>query len=87
MFRLGYVVASYPVRTIVIAVIISLLCLAGLVEYYAENRGEKLWVAADSQGLKHQEWVGDRYPPQFRAVTVIVEGSNVLTPATFEAVS
>ncbi|XP_057299716.1 patched domain-containing protein 3-like isoform X2 [Hydractinia symbiolongicarpus] len=83
--KLGYFVASYPVPTIVIAVIVSLTCLAGLVEYYAENRGEKLWVAADSQGLKHQEWVEDRYPPQFRVVTIIVEDSNVLTTATFKA--
>ena len=80
--RVGYIVASNPLKTIAIAIVVSLLCLVGVVEYYAENQGEKLWVSSNSKGLEHQEWVGDRFPAESRIVNLIAEfDSNLLTPA------
>jgi len=71
---------------IIIALVCSALCMIGIIDYYAENRQEKLWVASDSLSLKHSEWVSDRYPPQSRIVTLIGEISNVLTPEGMQAV-
>ena len=85
--RTGYIVASNPVKTIAIAIVVSLLCLVGVVEYYAENQGEKLWVSSNSKGLEHQKWVGDRFPAESRIVNLIAEfGNNLLTPAGLQKV-
>ena len=85
--RTGYIVASNPVKTIAIAIVVSLLCLVGVVEYYAENQGEKLWVSSNSKGLQHQKWVGDRFPAESRIVNLIAEfGNNLLTPAGLQKV-
>ena len=85
--RTGYIVASNPVKTIAIAIVVSLLCLVGVVEYYAENQGEKLWVSSNSKGLEHQKWVGDRFPAESRIVNLLAEfGNNLLTPAGLQKV-
>ena len=85
--RTGYIVASNPVKTIAIAIVVSLLCLVGVVEYYAENQGEKLWVSSNSKGLEHQKWVGDRFPAESRVVNLLAEfGNNLLTPAGLQKV-
>ena len=85
--RTGYIVASNPVKTIAIAIVVSLLCLVGVVEYYAENQGEKLWVSSNSKGLEHQKWVGDRFPAESRIVNLIAEfGNNLLTPTGLQKV-
>jgi len=81
----GYMVASNPYKTIIISLTLSVLCLAGIVEMYSENRGEELWVASDSLSLVHQDWVKERYPPQSRIINVIVDAeANLLTPAGLE---
>ena len=85
--RTGYIVASNPVKTIAIAIVVSLLCVVGVVEYYAENQGEKLWVSSNSKGLEHQKWVGDRFPAESRIVNLIAEfDNNLLTPAGLQKV-
>ena len=80
-------VGNNPVKTILIALLVSFLCMIGVTEFYDEKRQEKLWVASDSESLKHADWVSDRYPPQSRIVTVIGEISDVLTPEGMKAVS
>ena len=85
--RTGYIVASNPVKTIAIAIVVSLLCLVGVVEYYAETQGEKLGVSSNSKGLEHQKWVGDRFPAESRIVNLLAEfGNNLLTPAGLQKV-
>lgn len=83
---LGSTIGSNPVKTIIISFLVSVLCLIGVINFYDEKRQEKLWVASDSESLKHSEWVSNRYPPQSRIVTVIGEISNVLTPNGMKAV-
>lgn len=83
---MGLTIGNNPVKTIIIALVISCLCLIGITEFYDEKRQEKLWVASDSESLKHADWVVDRYPPQTRIVTIIGEISNVLTTNGMNAV-
>lgn len=87
LYSLGRIVGNNPWKTILIALLVSVSCFIGIIEFYDEKRQEKLWVASDSESLKHSEWVSNRYPPQSRIVTVIGEISNVLSPNGMKAVS
>ena len=87
LYSLGHIVGNNPWKTILIALLVSVSCFIGIIEFYDEKRQEKLWVASDSESLKHSEWVSNRYPPQSRIVTVIGEISNVLSPNGMKAVS
>ena len=73
MFSLGRGIAKYPLPTIALSLALCLLFLIGLKDQYSENRGEKLWVSADSDSLVHGAWFGKNYPPEMRVCSVIVE--------------
>ena len=61
--------------------------MVGIVEYQAENRPDKLWVASDSKSLEDQRWVSSRFPSQSRIAVVLVEkDDNILTPEGLSAV-
>lgn len=83
---IGFTVATHPWKTILIALLISGLCMTGILEYKVENRGEKLWVSQSSDSLKHKDWVGEKFPAQSRPCTVMLErqGGNVLTRQSLE---
>ena len=74
-------VATHPVKTIIIAIVCCCLCLIGLLDYTVENRGDKLWVSQSSDSLKHKDWVEDKFPAEFRTITAMLENKrgNILT--------
>ena len=74
-------VATHPIKTVIIAIVCSCLCLIGLQDYTVENRGDKLWVSQSSDSLKHKDWVEDKFPAEFRTISVMLEnkGESILT--------
>ena len=82
-------VATHPIKTIIISIVCSCLCLIGLLDYTVENRGEKLWVSQSSDSLKHKDWVEDKFPAQFRSISVMLEkkDGNILTKDGLKKVS
>lgn len=84
--KIGFVVATHPWKTILISLLVTGLCLIGVVEYEVENRGEKLWVSQSSDSLKHKDWVEEIFPSQYREVAIMLEkpSENILTPQGLE---
>ena len=81
-FRIGYVVSCNPWKVIVACLLISAACLAGIVEFKEENRGEKNWVAQDSDPVKHNDWISKVFPLNNRPVGLMLERTdhgNMLT--------
>lgn len=84
--RLGVRVGRHPWKTILIAVILSGACCAGMLKFEEENRGDRLWVPQDSLAKKHQNWVNEKFPSKALFSTVMLVATDVLTPAVFEQV-
>lgn len=76
------VVASYPWIVIMISLMVSGLCVVGVLELQSENRGEKNWVSQSSDPIKHNDWIADVFPIPSRMVNLLLEksdSSNLLT--------
>ena len=83
---MGKLVGQSPWVTILVSVAFAGACASGLVVFTEETRGEKLWVPQESISIKHQEWVGDNFPSQSRAVRILFTSSNVLTSEVLKEV-
>lgn len=79
-YRLGKLVGGSPWITILISLIVSGLCLVGLIEFTQESRGDKLWTPADSLAQKHKTWVDANFPTELRVSVVLLVAGDVLTP-------
>ncbi|XP_066910125.1 NPC1-like intracellular cholesterol transporter 1 [Clytia hemisphaerica] len=78
----GLKVAMNPVKVILISLLVSFLCIAGITELEEENRGEKNWVSQSSDPIKHKEWIDDVFPLATRSSGLLLEStgqSNLLT--------
>lgn len=84
--RLGLKVGRHPFKTILIVTILSGLCAVGLLKFYQENDGTKLWVPQDSLAVKHQQWVSTAFPSKTLFTTVMLIAPNVLAPAAIKQV-
>ncbi|XP_046840543.1 patched domain-containing protein 3-like [Xenia sp. Carnegie-2017] len=78
-YRIGKTVGASPWVTLGITLIVCGACLAGLLRFEQESRGEKLWVPQDSQAQKDKKWVEREFPEESAPVHFIYEQSNVLT--------
>ena len=89
VFRIGYIVATHAWKSILISLVIFGGCLVGLLEYQKENRDDVNWIPQWSISLKHQEWVGRRYPFAYRLTSVMLEkkDGDLLTVEGLKAVS
>mmetsp|Transcript_22970 Transcript_22970/g.34468 ORF Transcript_22970/g.34468 Transcript_22970/m.34468 type:complete len:929 (-) Transcript_22970:474-3260(-) len=56
-FHLGYTVASYPGRTIALAVFVALTCGAGVIKFHTEDDAEVLWAPQNSLAVEHDETI------------------------------
>lgn len=84
--RLGRAVGGSPWITILICLIICGACLAGLVNFTQESRGDKLWTPGDSIAQKHKNWVDDNFPLEVRVSAALLVTGDVLTPSTLKKV-
>ncbi|XP_066915627.1 patched domain-containing protein 3-like [Clytia hemisphaerica] len=79
---IGRGVANNPWKVIIISLVLSLLCMVGVLELQSENRGEKNWVSQTSDPIKHKEWIDDVFPIPSRTSKLLLEkkdGSDLLT--------
>ncbi|XP_028413011.1 patched domain-containing protein 3-like [Dendronephthya gigantea] len=81
-YRLGKSVGSKPWITIIVSLILSAVCLLGLLNFQKEGRIEKMWVPEKSQALKDKVWVEERFPEKFHSSVLILKRPNVLTVKT-----
>lgn len=82
-FRLGYMVAGRPILTIVVMVVLTLLCLIGMIRFHTESRPEELWVPQGTVALDNMEYVEERFGESIRSSSIAFvaqkEGENVAT--------
>ncbi|XP_046844152.1 patched domain-containing protein 3-like isoform X2 [Xenia sp. Carnegie-2017] len=76
--RLGKLVGSKPWLVIFATLLISSLCLLGLLNFQREGRIEKMWVPERSQALQDKVWVEARFPEKFHSSLFIFYQDNVL---------
>ena len=69
-----------------ISLIVCGACLAGLVNFTQESRGDKLWTPGDSTAQKHKNWVDDNFPLESRVSIALLVTDDVLTPSTLKKV-
>jgi len=81
-YKVGVGVSKWPAIVIAVCLIISALCLIGLLEYTEESRGDKLWVDQESKSLDHQAWVSKKFPSNSRVAFLIAEHKTNLLTAT-----
>ena len=79
VLRLGKRVGAKPWLTIILSLILSAVCLLGLLNFQKEGRIEKMWVPEESQALKDKVWVEARFPEKFHSSVFILQHDNVLT--------
>ncbi|XP_060064761.1 patched domain-containing protein 3-like [Ylistrum balloti] len=84
-YRLGYSVASHPVFTICLCVLVCGLCAIGMKDFKETNEAEKLWVPATSRIQNEKHWVMENFPPFTRYASVILTNNNVLSPTSLKA--
>jgi len=63
-FHLGYTVASYPSRTITLAVFVALACGAGVIKFHTEDNAEVLWAPQNSLAVEHDETINMYFDSQ-----------------------
>ena len=83
---MGKAVGGSPWITILISLIVCGACLAGLVNFTQESRGDKLWTPGDSTAQKHKNWVDDNFPLESRVSIALLVTDDVLTPSTLKTV-
>lgn len=69
-FRLGYVIAANPIKTILLSLVVVAACLAGMTRFHTESRPSKLWVPQGTIALKNQLYVELNYGQTVRASTI-----------------
>ena len=84
--RLGKAVGRSPWITILISLIICGGCLAGMVNFTQESRGDKLWTPEDSTAQKHKLWVDENFPTEVRVSIALLVAGDVLSPAILKEV-
>lgn len=83
---MGKSVGSKPWLTITLSLVLSSLCLLGLLRFQKEGRVEKMWVPEKSQALVDKVWVEARFPEKFHSSVFILEQENVLTIESLQKV-
>ena len=87
IFRHGVIVASYPVITIGLSLLLCGGLGIGMKDWNEETDYQKLWTPHDSPLWKDASWVRSHFEDGRRFETVIIAGDNVLTPDFIRLVS
>lgn len=85
-FRLAYLVAGNPFKTILLSLAVVAVCLAGMTRFRSESRPGKLWVPQGTIALKNQVYVEANYGQTVRASTIaFVQKDGAVKLASLEA--
>ena len=59
--RVGYIVASYPLRTVCVCVLVTLLCCLGFLNFSTETSDNKLFTPQESRAYDDKKWVDSNF--------------------------
>ena len=80
-------IGSYPWFFILGCFLLLGVMVPGVpLNFFQENRAEKLWIASDATAIRDKAFVDKYYPDPGRFSVMIVTGNNVLTPSFLTAV-
>lgn len=85
-FRLGYLVAGNPFKTMAISVLIVALSLIGMLRFRSESRPGELWVPQGTVALQNQAYVEANYGQtvRFSSIAFVAKtGGGLATKAAF----
>ncbi len=74
----GKLVSQNAWKFITLCLAVTGLCSLGLLRFYRENNGVKLWIPEGSEFRVNTEWLWNHYPPSLRFGTMLFVGDNVL---------
>lgn len=77
--RVGLTIASYPIITIVISIIVPLLLSIGMYKYKFNEDFAELLLPPSSRIFEDRAWVQEHVPYEQRVVRLILKNENVLT--------
>ncbi|XP_031621793.1 patched domain-containing protein 3-like [Contarinia nasturtii] len=86
-YRLGYTVASHPLKTIIFSFLITLICSLGYFKFYSEKNPLKLWIPPESKFLRDTEWLMKSMEEGFRLQSVLITAPDVLQPHVLKKLS
>ena len=81
----GQLVATRPLTTILICLLVTALAGIGLLRFEAENEGIKLWIPEDSDFRQNNDWLFENFPRSARFGSLILVADDVLTPSVIQA--
>ncbi|XP_052073825.1 NPC1-like intracellular cholesterol transporter 1 isoform X1 [Mytilus californianus] len=84
-YKLGKAVATYPILTIIICIVICGLFGIGMKDFNQTTEDAELWVPATSRIQSERKWVLDNFPPITRYASLILVENNVLSERSFQA--
>lgn len=81
--KIGRIVGTYPRRTIIATILVTVICGAGFTQWTTENRADKLWVPQNTIAEAETVLYESYFQSVARLNSIIVEskesGENVLT--------
>eukprot|EP00095_Tigriopus_kingsejongensis_P001088 maker-scaffold193_size270907-snap-gene-0.15 protein:Tk01088 transcript:maker-scaffold193_size270907-snap-gene-0.15-mRNA-1 annotation:"hypothetical protein DAPPUDRAFT_306990" len=84
-FFYGKAVANRPGWFIFLCILIVSASGSGLMKFYSENVGHKLWISEASSSRKNVDWLWENYPPSFRFASLIFEAEDILVPEVIQS--
>ena len=81
----GQLVATKPLITILLCLLVTALAGVGLLRFQAENEGIKLWIPEDSDFRQNNDWLFENFPRSARFGSLILVAEDVLTPSVIQA--
>lgn len=75
-FRLGYAIAGHPWKTVLLALLFTAACLAGMLRFRTESREEELWVPQGTVALKNFAFVVPRFGRTVRTSSIVFRGGG-----------
>eukprot|EP01025_Chloroclados_australasicus_P010600 TRINITY_DN1437_c0_g1_i3.p1 TRINITY_DN1437_c0_g1~~TRINITY_DN1437_c0_g1_i3.p1 ORF type:complete len:950 (+),score=108.56 TRINITY_DN1437_c0_g1_i3:595-3444(+) len=86
--KIGLCVGTYPIIAVLVAIVFVLIFAPGSRQLEEENRGEKLWIPADTESQEDKDYIDIYYQSFARLEQVLFaaceDGTNMLTPEYFD---
>ena len=84
-YRLGFLIAGNPWKTIALVFVVTGLCSIGLISYELETRDTELFTPKETLAFEHLEFIQEKFPgtgyirPQEMIVTSKEKGGDIAT--------
>ena len=80
-YRWGLIVASHPLKVILVTILLTGICSGGFYYFKTEADAEKLWLPSDSSYISNKKWKKENYKEGTRGhIAFTTHDENVLTP-------